>query len=94
MQDAIVHGGMTTHEHFGSNWSSVKQTLFKGMFGSTDDASNLTRSAGIVTRLMAGKDVKFKKNEELNFRGMSNNRVSLMIGLLLKQGFSGTIKMN
>lgn len=64
------------------------------MFGSTDDASNLTRSAGIVTRLMAGKDVKFKKDEELNFRGMSNNQVSLMIGLLLKQGFSGTIKMN
>ena len=41
LQDAIAHGGMTTHEHLGSNWSSVKQTLFKGMFGSTDDASIL-----------------------------------------------------
>ena len=61
------------------------------MYGSTEKAENLTRSAGIIVRLMAGKEVKFKDKEELDFQGMSSGQLSRTIEQLIKAGFQGTI---
>ncbi|WP_370576808.1 RHS repeat-associated core domain-containing protein [Mucilaginibacter sp. AK015] len=93
LQDATAHMGVKTNDHLGFNLSSAGKML-NDLWGSTKTASNLTRSAGIITRLMAGKKVEFKKDEELNLQGMSKDQFNQSIKLLMGAGFQGTIKMN
>jgi RHS repeat-associated protein len=97
LQDAIAHGGVSTREHlfgglfdFGDNISSMGK-FANDLYGSTQDADNLTRTAGILTRLMGGQEVKYKKNEELHFKGMSGSQVDKSVKLLINSGFRGTI---
>ncbi|WP_233164500.1 RHS repeat domain-containing protein [Pedobacter sp. ASV28] len=90
LQDAIAHNGRRTEDHLGLNLPSVG-AMYNDMYGPTEKAENLTRSAGIIVRLMAGKEVKFKDKEELDFQGMSADQLSRTIGMLLKAGFQGTI---
>ena len=91
LQDAIAHQGAKTHNHLGKNMSSVKM-LLNDMYGSTDLASSLTKSAFIVSNLLQGKKVDLKNGESLNLMGMSSNQFTQVVRLLIQQGFSGTIK--
>lgn len=93
LQDAIAHHGERTNDHLGYNVSSVKAVV-NDLYGSTVDAGEITRSAGIITRLMGGKKVKFDKHEELNFKGMSSQQLGQSLKLLMGAGFQGTIKLN
>lgn len=91
LQDAIAHEGAKTHDHLGINFSSGKK-ITKDMYGSTQEAGRLTKSALIVVSVIRGEKVDFKKGETLDFRGMSKNQFNQFIQALLKQGFQGTIK--
>jgi len=93
LQDAIAHHGMKTNNHLGFNTSSAK-AIFNDLYGNTEDAANLTRSAGIVLRLIAGKEVTFRKKEELNLKGMSTEQFNQTLNLLIGAGFQGKITMN
>ncbi|TDE18539.1 hypothetical protein [Dyadobacter psychrotolerans] len=92
LQDAMGHKGKKTSDHLGFNFSSVKQTLFTDMFGSTRQASNLTKSALIVTDLLQGKKANLKDGDRLNVTGMSGGQLQQVLQLLVKQGFQGNIK--
>jgi hypothetical protein len=92
LQDAIAHNGRRTEDHLGVNLPSIG-AIVNDMYGNTEEAENLTRSAGVIVRLMAGKEVKFKKDEELNLKGMSSGQMEQTIKLLLNAGFQGTINM-
>lgn len=61
LQDAIAHNGRKTSDHLGLNFPSIG-AMYNDMYGSTENAENLTRSAGVLVKLMAGKEVKFRKN--------------------------------
>ncbi|WP_312994637.1 RHS repeat-associated core domain-containing protein [Chryseobacterium flavum] len=91
LQDAIAHKGAKTDDHLGFNLSSVKK-LTKDMYGSTQEAALLTKSALIVVGVIRGEKADFKKGETLDFRGMSKNQFNQFVQALLKQGFQGTIK--
>lgn len=44
LQDAIAHKGVGKSDHLGANWTTGKK-LTKDIYGSTEDAARLTRSA-------------------------------------------------
>jgi hypothetical protein len=70
LQDAVAHRAARTNHHLGLNTVSVAM-FYNDLYGSTKDAEALTRSAAIVVGLMAGRNVKFEKDESLNFQGIS-----------------------
>lgn len=96
LQDAIAHEGVKTSDHlfgnsFSENFSSLKK-FTNDMYGSTYKASLITNSAIIISGLVQGKNVGLKSGETLLLNGMSSNQLHLVIQLLRKQGFEGTIK--
>jgi RHS repeat-associated protein len=96
LQDAMAHQGVKTGDHlFGSTmseWGTSTKMMWNDMYGSTKEASALTRSALVVSNLLQGKKVDVKDGETLNFRGMSSDQFSQAMKLLVNQGFQGTIK--
>ena len=91
LQDAIAHRGKKTNDHLGLNWSSVKQ-FGKDLYGSTREASNLTRSALIVIDVLKGKKSNLKDGDTLDLRGMSSTQLNQFLGTLVKRGFQGTVR--
>ncbi len=94
LQDASAHKGMKESDHLGANWSSLKQTIGKDMYGSTKQASSITKSAIIVIDLLQGKSVNLKDGDKLNVTGMSAGQLKQVLSLLFKQGFQGKININ
>ncbi|WP_461788704.1 RHS repeat domain-containing protein [Pedobacter sp.] len=90
LQDAVAHRGARTNHHLGVNTVSVAM-FYNDLYGSTKDAEALTRSAAVVAGLMAGRNVKFEKDEIMNFQGMSGDQLESAIKLLLNKGYTGTI---
>jgi RHS repeat-associated protein len=93
LQDATAHLGVKTNDHLGWNISSAGKFM-NDLYGNTKEASGITRSATIVSQLLGGKNVNFKKNEQLNFQGMSSDQLTQIMKLLMNQGYQGTILMN
>jgi RHS repeat-associated protein len=93
LQDAIAHNGIKTNDHLGLNLSSLKKNL-NDAYGSTSEASDLTRSALIVLDVLNGKKDSLKDGDTLNLKGMSGAQLKQFSEALLKQGFTGTIKAN
>lgn len=57
------------------------------MYGSTDAASKLTKSALIVVSLLQGKSVNLKDGDTLTVTGMSSSQFAQIMQMLIKQGF-------
>lgn len=93
LQDAIAHGGVKTKDHLGWNMSSAGK-FYNDLYGSTKQATSLTKSALIVVDILKGKKVNLKDGDKLNVTGMSGNQLKQVLESLVKQGFEGNIKMN
>ena len=95
MQDAMAHGGIKASDHLGFNLSSAGK-MYNDEYGmgtqAFKTAQELTKTAGIINNLLAGKEVKFKKDENLNLKGAFCT-ISTDAKLTLGAGSTGTITM-
>ena len=96
LQDAYAHEGVQNSKHtqFFTYPSSFVKYTTNDAYGSTKDASTITKSAGIINKLLRGEKVEFDKNQELNFRGANNEQLFKIVNLLFESGFNGKIKFN
>ncbi len=96
LQDAMAHKGAKTNDHlFGktlsNNLNSTKM-MWNDMYGSTNLAGKITKSALIVSNLLKGEKSSLKDGDTLTLTGMSSSQFDKVMKLLLKQGFRGKLK--
>lgn len=90
LQDAYAHKGAKTNDHLGKNSSSVFM-LMNDMWGSTREASEITRSALIVLEVLQGKKSNLKDGDHLNLYGMPQGLLIVFLYALYNQGFRGHV---
>lgn len=86
LQDAYAHQGASSNEHLGVNRSSVKM-LWNDMYGNTDHAELITKSAVILVELFKGNGSGLENGMTLDFSGMSQEQMGTAHGLIKDAGF-------
>jgi hypothetical protein len=90
LQDAMAHQGAASDEHLGTNWSSVKM-MYNDMYGNTDMAQKLSKSAMIVYGVIADRFTKRglsnMNGKELYLPGVSDKQIERLDAKLKAKGY-------
>jgi hypothetical protein len=90
LRDAIAHEGCKTNDHLGFNRKFFGK-MMNDLYGSTETAASLTKTAVIVVGALQGKKTSLKKGDTLDIRGMSSKQTTTFFQKLIDSGFRGKL---
>ncbi len=93
LQDAYAHNGASTDEHLGVNNygiynESARDMLYNDAFGNTNQAEQITKSAGTLLQMFKGNTSSLQNGMSFNFTGLSAKQLTLTQNLFKKAGYS------